>query len=1221
MPTFIKRIFAKSALLFTLLSFPSLGAAPKVWAIKGDVNADGAVDAADITALEALLSQPAVIANADADMDSDNLVDSYDLFRLQEVVNGSPVDIRLPIRAFTMNTGALPLAADPNASGYENVHCEDEHGDGVCMSLTETIPDFPFPLPRGGSIEWLRKGKDRHADCAAQPINIKSGKRSNKIPGMSTYDPALAYPYNPNPLLRTQSYRKLRVTPECETRDTSPNPIPVLLREYFTTTLFRSLKVPAPEIVAFARVTHTASPGVTTAGTFDSLFIQRDDEEDDVLPFVNQFGYCSTNWESRDNPAPACTTHRIQEGSDPTSGSTMSGDWFTTVAWQNGASGSFNQPGDAGGTPLRLDVQHSIRYLLLSDFAMVEDHGPFENENYDYDPVEGRWNAVPSDFDFSLVNCSFNPPGKVREKIEASEIAEADRPALWHSYYDTAREIFNNPNNLNQLLKIVDRYPFDGDKNRLKHLVKARFYSYALYFGSQAFAELTGTPFTPFENQDLYWREVRRLTGERNEFAGHCSNDLARLDDLLQNAAPPTITSQPEDKSVPAGSVVQFQVTATPAGLTYQWQKDGVSLNNGGRISGAASPTLQITSITTDDQGQYRCVVSKDQNTATSRAASLTVNGNPPVVSAVDDTAIDEDSAIILSFTVSDLETAAGDLAVAAFSDNEGLVPNDRIEIEGSDGSRTVKVTPLPNKNGTAVITLRVKDSDSLSTTEAFTLTVRPINDLPTLGAIPSQTPIAEGELRAIELQASDVETPLESLVLSVSATRRSLFSRLEVVKQDGKAVLLIQPVFNQPGQATLTVTLKDEAGDSAPSQSLDVQVLDADSPPAFFTNSTEISMEENHPYNLVLEYGDDVTLPENVGFEVTSTNDGLIPNENIVVSGYTRVSQTRGQRTLTLTPLPNRNSETHGTTTLVVVLNDGVNPPSIREFVVTVKTNHPPVAQNATLASGTGGLDIVLNTQDPDGDALAFTILDRDSSDKLEHGGTLTGSGPALHYTPDPDFSGSETFRYLVSDGKLASNTATVRITVTKSQPPFTITFAVTPQARTSQRVPLSASVQTSGIVPNDVSYHWTQKSGPEGAMAVIANPLSLNTDVQFPTAGNYVLTFTVNVGNAPVVAKDVPFTVQSGFTTTTVNIIKPGGSASAQLGYNVTQAGSVEIKVYDRLGNEIITLPAPQSVGPQTASWNGQDSGGNSVPSGIYVVVLKVNDSVDTRKVVVLR
>ena len=87
-----------------------------------------------------------------------------------------------------------------------------------------------------------------------------------------------------------------------------------------------------------------------------------------------------------------------------------------------------------------------------------------------------------------------------------------------------------------------------------------------------------------------------------------------------------SITSQPENLSIFEGQTATFTVQAegsTP--LIYQWQKDEVNLSNGGRISGAATGTLQITDCNGSDEAAYRCVVENYYSSVISDEATLTV--------------------------------------------------------------------------------------------------------------------------------------------------------------------------------------------------------------------------------------------------------------------------------------------------------------------------------------------------------------------------------------------------------------------------------------------------------------------------------------------------------------------------------------------------------------------------------------------------------------------
>ena len=59
------------------------------------------------------------------------------------------------------------------------------------------------------------------------------------------------------------------------------------------------------------------------------------------------------------------------------------------------------------------------------------------------------------------------------------------------------------------------------------------------------------------------------------------------------------------------------------APLSYQWQKDGVNLTDGGRIKGASTTTLSITAAQKSDKGGYICVVARTTGRDTSKLATL----------------------------------------------------------------------------------------------------------------------------------------------------------------------------------------------------------------------------------------------------------------------------------------------------------------------------------------------------------------------------------------------------------------------------------------------------------------------------------------------------------------------------------------------------------------------------------------------------------------------
>ncbi len=70
-----------------------------------------------------------------------------------------------------------------------------------------------------------------------------------------------------------------------------------------------------------------------------------------------------------------------------------------------------------------------------------------------------------------------------------------------------------------------------------------------------------------------------------------------------------TLTASSPDSSPCVGGSFQAQVSSLVAATAYHWRRDGQWLTDDGRITGAATATLNITGITRDDTGPYECVV------------------------------------------------------------------------------------------------------------------------------------------------------------------------------------------------------------------------------------------------------------------------------------------------------------------------------------------------------------------------------------------------------------------------------------------------------------------------------------------------------------------------------------------------------------------------------------------------------------------------------------
>ncbi len=82
---------------------------------------------------------------------------------------------------------------------------------------------------------------------------------------------------------------------------------------------------------------------------------------------------------------------------------------------------------------------------------------------------------------------------------------------------------------------------------------------------------------------------------------------------------PPGITGQPQSVTATTGQSAQFTVTATGAGLSYQWRLNGTP------VAGATLSTLSLNPVQPTNAGSYSVVITNVAGSVTSGNASLTV--------------------------------------------------------------------------------------------------------------------------------------------------------------------------------------------------------------------------------------------------------------------------------------------------------------------------------------------------------------------------------------------------------------------------------------------------------------------------------------------------------------------------------------------------------------------------------------------------------------------
>jgi hypothetical protein len=109
-------------------------------------------------------------------------------------------------------------------------------------------------------------------------------------------------------------------------------------------------------------------------------------------------------------------------------------------------------------------------------------------------------------------------------------------------------------------------------------------------------------------------------TYQLRAFSPVCSATVSSNTAALVVKTLPLITTQPQSRTVVAGSAVDFSVVATGNVNSYQWKKDG------NIIAGQTQSTYQISSVAASNAGSYTVTVSNSCGTVTSAAAVLKVS-------------------------------------------------------------------------------------------------------------------------------------------------------------------------------------------------------------------------------------------------------------------------------------------------------------------------------------------------------------------------------------------------------------------------------------------------------------------------------------------------------------------------------------------------------------------------------------------------------------------
>ena len=441
---------------------------------------------------------------------------------------------------------------------------------------------------------------------------------------------------------------------------------------------------------------------------------------------------------------------------------------------------------------------------------------------------------------------------------------------------------------------------------------------------------------------------------------------------------------------------------------------------------------------------------------------TITVNGINDRPVAVGETATVAEGGSVSVLNSSDTSILDND------TDIEGPVSLDSYTVNGSVGIIGTPVgvangTLTLNTNGTftfthdgsenhddVVVNYVIEDLDGAQESATFTINVTPVNDPPTANndsystdedttlTVPAGSGVLENDTDPEDdtLSVVEVNGNPASVNNPITLTNGTL-----TVNSDGS--LTYVPFDDVSGVETFTYVANDGNLDSNEA-TVTLTINPVNDPPVAENDAINTNEDTSTGGSVFSDNGSGSDSdPEGDSFSVVEVNGSSsnVGNQITLPSGSKVTINSNG----TFSYEPAENFFGSESVTYLIEDTSGDSDPVLSQATVTfivAPQNDPPVANNDSYntdedtpltISAPGILD---NDDDVEGDGLSVALINGGAAtvgSSFDVGnGTITVQGNgSLTYTPDPNFSGTDSFTYQANDGAANSNTATVVIVV----------------------------------------------------------------------------------------------------------------------------------------------------------------------------------------------
>ena len=616
-------------------------------------------------------------------------------------------------------------------------------------------------------------------------------------------------------------------------------------------------------------------------------------------------------------------------------------------------------------------------------------------------------------------------------------------------------------------------------------------------------------------------------------------------------------------------ATLAFSATGLPAGLTID-PVTGVISGTIDRNASQPGGGIYSVTVTATDAGGL----------STSQTFTWTVTNPPPV--AVNDVATTpEDFPVNINVLVNDSDSDGDPLTVTTASAGNGTVT---IRPDG-----TIDYTPNADFNGSDTITYTISDGNGGTSTATVTVAVGPVNDPPV--AVNDSASTNEDTPVTIAVLANDSDIDGNPLTVTTATSPDGTV----VINPDG--TITFTPDANFNGVATISYMISDGQGG---------------------TSTATVTVDVNPVNDPPVAVNDNATTPEDTPVTVAVlTNDSDVDGDPLTVTAASSPDgavMINPNGTITFTP----NANFNGPTTITYSISDGNGGTSTATVTLTVApVNDVPVANPSTATTNEDTpviLPVLANDTDADGDPLTVTAV------SAANGTVTILPDGTVRYVPDPNFNGTDTVTYTISDGQGGFATSTVTVTV---NPVNDVPVAVNDNATTPEDTPVTIPVLANDSDADGNPLTITAATSPNGTVTI--NPdgtvtFTPNPNFNGPTTITYTMsdgqggttTATVAVNVTPV--NDPPVAVNDNATTAedTPVRINPLVNDSDLDGnpLTITAATSPNGTVVINPDGTITFTPDPNFNGPTTITYTVSDGNGGTATATIAVNVTPVND-----------